>query len=111
MYGSGRRQSPVGAAVAVPEGPPPSTGGSTGGDVGFPAAGAGIAPLLLPPGVDAAVVGTLVVTPVVPPGWGVVDDWGAATGAGVDVGDRPPVVCWDDGARGPTVLLVPATIW
>jgi len=111
---------PVGAALTVPDGPPPSTGvGSTGADVGVapllpPAAGAfGVgaeAPPLPPDGAEG--VEALTGLPPLPPpplGWGavVVVDWGAATGAGV-VGDRPPVVCWDDGARGPTVFVVPA---
>ena len=112
---------PVGAALAVPDGAPPSTGaGSTGTDVDVapllpPAAGAfGVgaeAPPLPPDGAEgvAALTGLPPAPPPPPLGWGVVAvDWGAATGAGV-VGDRPPVVCWDDGARGPTVFVVPAT--
>ena len=121
--------APGGAASTVPDDPPLGTGaGSTGADVGCPAAGTGDGVAPLPPtagseGVCAGTgipplppdgaegVDTLMGVPMPPPppvGWGVVVvDWGAAIGAGV-VGDGPPVGCWVDGARGGTVCVMPA---
>ncbi len=85
----------VGALLAVGFAADPGVGALLA--VGFAADPAADVGAPLP---DKAGVGALLGPLTLGTGW--------AVGAAVGVGVRPPVVCWDAGARGPDVFVVPA---